>query len=97
MTLPTIDTHEFTRRGDAAEGAAPLAELDRLASMLVDAQGGLAWRLSGRSELGPDGSRTPFLRLELSAPVTPKTLRTAVGSMPSGTTWAAPGVSSTTA
>ena len=75
MTLPTIDTHEFTRRGDAAEGAAPLAGLDRFASMLVDAQGGLAWRLSGRSELGPDGSRTPFLRLELSAPVRMRCVR----------------------
>jgi uncharacterized protein len=75
MTLPTIDTHEFTRRGDVADGKVPLASLERLASMLTSTEGALAWRLSGRSELGPDGSRSPFLRLGLDGTVRMRCVR----------------------
>jgi uncharacterized protein len=75
MTLPTIDTHEFTRRGDVADGSVPLASFERLASMLTSTEGALAWRLSGRSELGPDGSRSPFLRLGLDGTVRMRCVR----------------------
>jgi uncharacterized protein len=75
MTIPTIDTHEFTRRGDAAGGTQPLAGLERLGSMLSSTAGALDWRLSGRSELGPDGSRSAFLRLELEGAVRMRCVR----------------------
>ena len=67
MTVPTIDTHEFTRRGDAAEGRLALAELERLSPLLVAWEGALDWRLSGGSEVGADGSRRAHLHLALSA------------------------------
>lgn len=75
MTLPSLDTHEFTRRADVAGGAVPLAGLDRLGSMLSDTDGMLAWQLSGRSELGPDGSRSAFLRLGLDGRVRMRCVR----------------------
>jgi uncharacterized protein len=64
MTVPTIDTQDFCRRADTAAGSLPLAEMLRLAAMLVSEEGALAWRLTGRSGLRPDGSRQSFLRLE---------------------------------
>ncbi len=75
MTIPAIDTHEFTRRGDAAHGVEPLAALARLGSMLTSTEGELAWRLTGRSELGPDGSRSAFLRLALDGTVRMRCVR----------------------
>jgi uncharacterized protein len=63
MTLPTIDTHEFARRGDTAAGRLPLAALTRLGSMLISPDGALEWRLAGRSDLAPDGSRQAHLSL----------------------------------
>lgn len=75
MTLPTIDTHEFTRRGDTARGTQPLTGLERLGSMLTSTAGALDWRLSGRSELGADGSRSAFLRLELEGAVSMRCVR----------------------
>jgi uncharacterized protein len=75
MTVPTIDTHEFTRRGDVAEGRVPLAELERLGSLLVADDGALAWRLAGDSELGADGSRSAHLHLALSATLAMRCVR----------------------
>jgi uncharacterized protein len=75
MTVPTIDTHEFTRRGDVAEGRVPLAELERLGSLLVTDDGVLAWRLAGDSELGADGSRRAHLNLVLSATLAMRCVR----------------------
>jgi uncharacterized protein len=75
MTVPTIDTHEFTRRGDGAEGGVPLAELERLGSLLVADDGVLAWRLAGDSELGADGSRRAHLHLALSATLAMRCVR----------------------
>ncbi|MFN9775909.1 MAG: YceD family protein [Burkholderiales bacterium] len=75
MTLPTIDTHEFTRRGDTADGEVPLAGLERLGSLLTSVDGALAWRLAGRSELGADGSRSPLLHLGLRAAVAMRCVR----------------------
>lgn len=67
MNAPTLDTHEFTRRGDTASGTVPLARMERLGSLLLATDGDLAWRLSGRSELGSDGSRRAFMQLGLEA------------------------------
>jgi uncharacterized protein len=75
MTVPTIDTHEFTRRGDVAEGRVPLTELERLGSLLLSDEGVLAWRLAGDSELGADGSRRAHLRLALSATLAMRCVR----------------------
>ena len=75
MTVPTIDTHAFTRLGDVAEGRVPLAELERLASLLVADEGVLAWRLAGDSELGADGSRRAHLHLALSATLAMRCVR----------------------
>jgi uncharacterized protein len=67
MAIPTIDTHDFSRRGDTASGRVPVPGLDRLAGMLVEPDGCLEWRLTGRSHVRPDGSRQSFLKLELGA------------------------------
>jgi uncharacterized protein len=75
MNAPAIDTHEFTRRGDDASGTLALARLQRLGSMLLSTDGELGWRLGGRSELGPDGSRRSFLRLGLRARPTMRCVR----------------------
>ncbi|MFN7643900.1 MAG: YceD family protein [Burkholderiales bacterium] len=75
MTVPTIDTHEFTRCGDVVEGRVPLAELERLGSLLVADDGVLAWRLAGDSELGADGSRRAHLHLALSATLAMRCVR----------------------
>jgi len=75
MSAPTIDTHEFTRRGDRAEATLPLARLERLGSMLLSSEGALAWSLAGRSALGSDGSRQAFLRLGLGGRMTMRCVR----------------------
>lgn len=69
MTLPTLDTHEFTRRGDSIRGDVRVADLSRLVTLLADPSGTIAWQLSGRSVLGVDGSRTPYLDLGFSGMV----------------------------
>lgn len=66
MTVPTIDTHEFTRRCDSAQGHEPLAALERLGSLLAAREGVIAWRLSGRGDTGADGSPRARLHLALS-------------------------------
>jgi uncharacterized protein len=75
MNIPAIDTHEFTRRDEAASGTVPIARLERLGSMLLSTEGELAWRLAGRSELGADGSRRGFLQLALRARPTMRCVR----------------------
>jgi uncharacterized protein len=75
MNPPTLDTHEFTRRGDTASGTVPLAGLARLGSLLLEGSGELSWRLSGHGELGPDGSRRSFMRLALQARPTMRCVR----------------------
>jgi uncharacterized protein len=66
MTVPTIDTHEFTRRSDVAQGREPLGALERLGSLLAARDGVIDWRLSGRSDTGADGSPRVLLHLALS-------------------------------
>lgn len=75
MTLPTIDTHEFARRGDTASGRLPLVVLVRLSSMLISTDGALDWRLSGRSDLAPDGSRQAYLSLAVAGGVAMRCVR----------------------
>jgi uncharacterized protein len=65
MSPLRIDTAEFTRRGEHAEGRLELASLERLATLLESTDGTLDWRLDGRSVLRPDGSRQPLLGLRL--------------------------------
>jgi uncharacterized protein len=76
MTLPTIDTHEFARRGDSASGRLSVVVLDRLGSMLIPAEtGSLDWELAGRSDLAPDGSRQAYLRLAFTGSVVMRCVR----------------------
>jgi uncharacterized protein len=64
MPIPVVDTHEFTRRADTAGGSEPAGSMARLVSMLAEPWGDVAWQLSGRSVVGPDGSRRAFLHLD---------------------------------
>lgn len=76
MTLPTIDTHEFARRGDSASGRLAVAVLDRLGSMLIPADiDSIDWQLAGRSDLAADGSRQAYLRLGFSGGVAMRCVR----------------------
>lgn len=63
MSPLRIDTAEFTRRGEHAEGRLELAALERLATLLESTDGALDWRLHGSSVLRPDGSRQALLGL----------------------------------
>ncbi len=62
----TIDTSELARTGGERTGAWPLAELPRLASLLADHDGTLAWRVRGRSARRVDGEAEDFLELAVS-------------------------------
>lgn len=75
MSPLRIDTADFTRRGDRAEGRLDLPALPRLATMLESPEGVLAWRLEGRSVLRPDGSRQGFLGLRVDGRVTMRCVR----------------------
>lgn len=67
MTIPALDIHEFTRRGDAAGAREPIASFERLASLLVSTDGALGWHVEGRSAVGHDGARQAFMSLSLQA------------------------------
>jgi uncharacterized protein len=71
----TIDTTEFTRRGDAADGEWPVARLPRLASMLADDSGTVRWRLSGSVHQSVDGGRHRLLGLSLQTTVAMRCVR----------------------
>ena len=70
MTLPPVDTHDFTRLGESASGRLTPDDLPRLSSMLVSQDGELDWQLEGRSDLRADGSRESFMQLGFSARLT---------------------------
>lgn len=57
-----IDGLEFARTGASVEGTVPVARLERLADVLSDRSGGLAWRCSGRVDRDGKGR----LRMEVS-------------------------------
>jgi uncharacterized protein len=75
MKSLTIDTSEFTRRGDAAEGELPVARLSRLASLLARPDGSVHWTLAGELRQPPEGGRRPFLSLTARADVTMQCVR----------------------
>jgi uncharacterized protein len=75
MKTLTIDTAEFTRRADAADGKVPVARLGRLASLLADDAGTLAWKLSGRVHVTPEGTRRPLLALGVDGEVAMQCVR----------------------
>lgn len=65
MSTLTIDTHEFTRLGQQAEGVLAITDLPRLDATRAGEATPLHWSLQGESLLGPDGSRTALLRLNV--------------------------------
>lgn len=71
----TIDTSEFTRLGDAAQGDRPVATLPRLVSLLLDDSGTVAWELAGRVDQPAEGGRHPVLALSMSGAVTMRCVR----------------------
>jgi uncharacterized protein len=75
MKTLTIDTAEYTRRGDAASGVMPVARLKRLVTLLADDSGSLAWTLSGRVHVTPESSRRPLLALTLAGEVSMQCVR----------------------
>jgi len=75
MSPLRIDTAEFTRRGERAEGRLELPALERLRTLLESTDGALDWRLTGRSVLRPDGSRQALLALRLDGRVPMRCVR----------------------
>jgi len=70
MTLPPVDTHDFTRLGESTRGRLTPDALPRLSSMLVSQDGELDWQLEGRSDLRADGSRESLMDLRFTARLT---------------------------
>ena len=75
MTVPSLDTQDFTRRGDSVSGRLAVPELPRLCSLLVSEEGHLDWHLRGESQVRADGSRVARMALELSGTVTMRCVR----------------------
>jgi uncharacterized protein len=71
----TIDTSEFTRRGDVAGGERAVTAMPRLASLLHDDAGSVAWQLGGRIGGSADGRREPQLSLALDGKVAMRCVR----------------------
>ncbi len=65
----TIDTSELARTGTELVGEYPLAQMQRLGSLLADSEGALAWRLRGWRERGVDGAGHDFMALSIGATV----------------------------
>jgi uncharacterized protein len=65
MSALTIDTDDFTRRGDSVSGRMTLEQLPRLRSVLVADEGGLAWSLDGSLQPSADGGQQRLLQLRL--------------------------------
>ncbi|MFP5406811.1 MAG: YceD family protein, partial [Gammaproteobacteria bacterium] len=62
-------TRELTRSARTLEGTLPLSRLPRLASMLSDDAGELAWRARGEQRKRADGSVEEILHLSIDAEV----------------------------
>ncbi|ODU62415.1 MAG: hypothetical protein ABT05_07595 [Lautropia sp. SCN 66-9] len=65
----TIDTFELARTGAARDGELPVLDMPRLASLLHDADGALAWSLHARREPRPEGGADDFMRLAIDGTV----------------------------
>lgn len=65
----TIDSLEFARSEREMSGSVPLASLERLADMLADQNGELAWSVRGELVDGADGERQACLVIEVSGEV----------------------------
>lgn len=65
-----IDAFEFTRSGRSAEGQVSFARLERLASLLAEPEGDLAWRLDGWRERDASGEERLRFRLRVGGSVT---------------------------
>lgn len=63
----SIDTFELARAGGELSGESPVAAMDRLASLLADAEGRIAWRLRGWRVRRPDGGADDFMALTAAA------------------------------
>ncbi len=63
----TIDTSGLARAGSELHGQYPLAQLQRLESLLADRDGSLAWRLRGWRERAVDGVVQDFMALSIAA------------------------------
>lgn len=69
-TMPsTIDTFELARTGAERNGELPVADMPRLASLLHDADGALAWSLHAWRAPRPEGGADDFMRLEINGTV----------------------------
>lgn len=75
MSALRIDTAEFTRRGDTAEGRLAVDSLPRLVTLLESADGGIVWRLQGRTEPRADGGRESLLALRADGSVSMRCVR----------------------
>lgn len=68
--MPTeIDAFEFTRAALSAEGREPVASLVRLASLMADPAGELAWRFDGWRQRDASGNEQLLARLRASGTV----------------------------
>lgn len=65
MTAFVIDTFEFSRLKEHAEGELPVADMARLAGETVDRSGAIKWSLSG----GTDKLGHPQLRLSIAGQI----------------------------
>lgn len=65
----TVDTSELAREGRRLCGEYPVAMMQRLASLLSDAQGALAWELRGWRTQRPEGGADDFMALSTTARV----------------------------
>jgi uncharacterized protein len=72
---PPIDTRVLTRTGRSLEGRVEVAEMDRLASLLANDQGTIAWRLQGERRERADGGGTELMRLDFEGEVVMECVR----------------------
>lgn len=64
-----IDSLEFARGGREMSGSVPLTSLERLADMLADRNGELAWSVRGGMVDDPTGGQQAFLLIEVGGEV----------------------------
>lgn len=70
-----IDTFELTRTGGSLSGESPVAQLQRLASLLASLDGSIEWRLRGWRDTRAEGGFDEFMELSFVASVHPACIR----------------------